>query len=159
LDSYPGGTFTHCSCQPSLDAHFRVLIRINEGIAALSRTPDAPPASVPAAPQCVIAWPPGSCPPPRSNSQAASDDSHAPPAHHPQTRLPALRLMQRIQPPVRRRWPPLHQPPFLEIIQNPHKPARMHPKPLRQLLLRDALRQLHQPSLITLSTLQAQRLG
>ena len=22
LDSYPGGTFTHCSCQPSLDAHF-----------------------------------------------------------------------------------------------------------------------------------------
>ena len=21
LDSYPGGTFTHCSCQPSLDAH------------------------------------------------------------------------------------------------------------------------------------------
>jgi hypothetical protein len=26
LDSYPGGTFTHCSCQPSLDAHFSVLI-------------------------------------------------------------------------------------------------------------------------------------
>src|ERR1700751_2006431 len=22
LDSYPGGTFTHCSRQPSLDAHF-----------------------------------------------------------------------------------------------------------------------------------------
>src|SRR5215469_13724459 len=22
LDSYPGGTLTHCSCQPSLDAHF-----------------------------------------------------------------------------------------------------------------------------------------
>ena len=22
LDSYPGGTCTHCSCQPSLDAHF-----------------------------------------------------------------------------------------------------------------------------------------
>ena len=21
LDFYPGGTFTHCSCQPSLDAH------------------------------------------------------------------------------------------------------------------------------------------
>src|SRR5271169_5670194 len=21
LNSYPGGTFTHCSCQPSLDAH------------------------------------------------------------------------------------------------------------------------------------------
>ena len=21
FDSYPGGTFTHCSCQPSLDAH------------------------------------------------------------------------------------------------------------------------------------------
>jgi len=28
LDSYPGGTFTHCSCQPSLDAHFSVLIRL-----------------------------------------------------------------------------------------------------------------------------------
>jgi hypothetical protein len=26
LDSYPGGTLTHCSCQPSLDAHFRVPI-------------------------------------------------------------------------------------------------------------------------------------
>jgi hypothetical protein len=26
LDSYPGGTFTHCSCQPSLDAHFPLLI-------------------------------------------------------------------------------------------------------------------------------------
>ena len=26
LDSYPGGTLTHCSCQPSLDAHFTVLI-------------------------------------------------------------------------------------------------------------------------------------
>ena len=26
LDSYPGGTCTHCSCQPSLDAHFPVLI-------------------------------------------------------------------------------------------------------------------------------------
>jgi len=25
LDSYPGGTCTHCSCQPSLDAHFSVL--------------------------------------------------------------------------------------------------------------------------------------
>src|SRR5260370_25396737 len=23
LDFYPGGTLTHCSCQPSLDAHFR----------------------------------------------------------------------------------------------------------------------------------------
>ena len=22
LDFYPGGTLTHCSCQPSLDAHF-----------------------------------------------------------------------------------------------------------------------------------------
>src|ERR1700690_2530905 len=22
LNFYPGGTFTHCSCQPSLDAHF-----------------------------------------------------------------------------------------------------------------------------------------
>src|SRR5215472_6605517 len=27
LDSYPGGTLTHCSCQPSLDAHFSGLIR------------------------------------------------------------------------------------------------------------------------------------
>ena len=27
LDSYPGGTLTHCSCQPSLDAHILVLIR------------------------------------------------------------------------------------------------------------------------------------
>ena len=26
LDSYPGGTFTHCSCQPSLDAHISGLI-------------------------------------------------------------------------------------------------------------------------------------
>src|SRR5215470_3196296 len=26
LDSYPGGTLTHCSCQPSLDAHFPLLI-------------------------------------------------------------------------------------------------------------------------------------
>jgi hypothetical protein len=26
LDSYPGETFTHCSCQPSLDAHFPLLI-------------------------------------------------------------------------------------------------------------------------------------
>src|SRR5215813_6132170 len=26
LDSYPGGTLTHCSCQPSLDAHFSFLI-------------------------------------------------------------------------------------------------------------------------------------
>src|SRR5215469_16849186 len=26
LDSYPGGTLTHCSCQPSLDAHFRGVI-------------------------------------------------------------------------------------------------------------------------------------
>jgi hypothetical protein len=25
LDSYPGGTFTHCSCQPSLDAHLSAL--------------------------------------------------------------------------------------------------------------------------------------
>ena len=25
LDSYPGGTLTHCSCQPSLDAHLSVL--------------------------------------------------------------------------------------------------------------------------------------
>jgi hypothetical protein len=26
LDSYPGGTLTHCSCQPSLDAHISVPI-------------------------------------------------------------------------------------------------------------------------------------
>jgi hypothetical protein len=26
LDSYPGGTLTHCSCQPSLDAHISGLI-------------------------------------------------------------------------------------------------------------------------------------
>jgi len=26
LNSYPDGTFTHCSCQPSLDAHFPILI-------------------------------------------------------------------------------------------------------------------------------------
>jgi len=25
-DSYPGGTFTHCSCQPSLDAHLSLPI-------------------------------------------------------------------------------------------------------------------------------------
>jgi hypothetical protein len=28
LDSYPDGTFTHCSCQPSLDAHFPLLIEV-----------------------------------------------------------------------------------------------------------------------------------
>src|ERR1039458_10684686 len=27
LNFYPGGTLTHCSCQPSLDAHFTLLIR------------------------------------------------------------------------------------------------------------------------------------
>jgi hypothetical protein len=27
LNSYPDGTLTHCSCQPSLDAHFPVLIQ------------------------------------------------------------------------------------------------------------------------------------
>jgi len=27
LDSYPDGTLTHCSCQPSLDAHFPGLVR------------------------------------------------------------------------------------------------------------------------------------
>ena len=26
LDSYPGGALTHCSCQPSLDAHLSLLI-------------------------------------------------------------------------------------------------------------------------------------
>src|SRR5215831_3564629 len=30
LDSYPGGTLTHCSCQPSLDAHFPFPIQSNE---------------------------------------------------------------------------------------------------------------------------------
>jgi hypothetical protein len=29
LDSYPGGTLTHCSCQPSLDAHISVLIPLS----------------------------------------------------------------------------------------------------------------------------------
>ena len=33
LDSYPGGTFTHCSCQPSLDAHFSLLIRLTSHMA------------------------------------------------------------------------------------------------------------------------------
>ena len=28
LNFYPGGTFTHCSCQPSLDAHFSFLIQL-----------------------------------------------------------------------------------------------------------------------------------
>ena len=28
LGSYPDGTLTHCSCQPSLDAHISVLIRL-----------------------------------------------------------------------------------------------------------------------------------
>jgi hypothetical protein len=32
LDSYPGGTFTHCSCQPSLDAHFSLLIQISRHV-------------------------------------------------------------------------------------------------------------------------------
>src|SRR3982074_3172865 len=27
LNSYPGGTLTHCSCQPSLDTHLSVPIR------------------------------------------------------------------------------------------------------------------------------------
>ena len=36
LDSYPGGTFTHCSCQPSLDAHFPVLIWLDERIGELA---------------------------------------------------------------------------------------------------------------------------
>ena len=27
LNFYPDGTFTHCSCQPSLDAHFSLQIR------------------------------------------------------------------------------------------------------------------------------------
>jgi len=30
LDSYPGGIFTHCSCQTSLDAHISVLIPLSE---------------------------------------------------------------------------------------------------------------------------------
>jgi hypothetical protein len=30
LDFYPGGTLTHCSCQPSLDAHFSVPIRASK---------------------------------------------------------------------------------------------------------------------------------
>jgi hypothetical protein len=31
LDSYPGGTLTHCSCQPSLDAHLSVRIGFSTG--------------------------------------------------------------------------------------------------------------------------------
>jgi hypothetical protein len=34
LDSYPGGTFTHCSCQPSLDAHFAVLTNARSRLVA-----------------------------------------------------------------------------------------------------------------------------
>ena len=30
LSSYPDGTFTHCSCPPSLDAHFSGLVRTVE---------------------------------------------------------------------------------------------------------------------------------
>jgi hypothetical protein len=30
LNSYPDGTFTHCSCQPSLDAHFPLLIAVSQ---------------------------------------------------------------------------------------------------------------------------------
>jgi len=36
LDSYPGGTFTHCSCQPSLDAHLSLLIQLDERIGDLA---------------------------------------------------------------------------------------------------------------------------
>src|SRR6266699_127673 len=32
LNFYPDGTFTHCSCQPSLDAHLPVLIRAILGV-------------------------------------------------------------------------------------------------------------------------------
>jgi hypothetical protein len=35
LDSYPGGTFTHCSCQPSLDAHFPLQIRCSMSRSAI----------------------------------------------------------------------------------------------------------------------------
>jgi hypothetical protein len=34
LDSYPGGTLTHCSCQPSLDAH--ISVRIGCSMSALT---------------------------------------------------------------------------------------------------------------------------
>jgi hypothetical protein len=33
LNSYADGTFTHCSCQPSLDAHFPLLISSMSGLA------------------------------------------------------------------------------------------------------------------------------
>ena len=39
LDSYPGGTLTHCSCQPSLDAHFplQVLKSVPKGMKPSSK--------------------------------------------------------------------------------------------------------------------------
>ena len=36
LDSYPGGTLTHCSCQPSLDAHFSLPFDLLEDLAILT---------------------------------------------------------------------------------------------------------------------------
>jgi hypothetical protein len=35
LDFYLDGIFTHCSCQPSLDAHFSVLILVTASTRAL----------------------------------------------------------------------------------------------------------------------------
>ena len=43
LDFYPGGTFTHCSCQPSLDAHLSVLIEsLLSALAILHNRADKP---------------------------------------------------------------------------------------------------------------------
>src|ERR1039457_4328084 len=43
LNFYPGGTFTHCSCQPSLDAHFTGVIGGHAAICGHSaRTPFLP---------------------------------------------------------------------------------------------------------------------
>src|ERR1039457_6650439 len=36
LNFYPGGTFTHCSCQPSLDAHFSFRIASTGGTSELA---------------------------------------------------------------------------------------------------------------------------
>jgi len=40
LDFCPGGTSTHCSCQPSLDAHFPVLICLSMSAPAAAIVPD-----------------------------------------------------------------------------------------------------------------------
>src|ERR1035438_40414 len=37
LNFYPGGTFTHCSCQPSLDAHLSFPIAVGRDLQSTSR--------------------------------------------------------------------------------------------------------------------------